>query len=111
MPGTITGIHMTRLLPDGSGKDNGEDDKAKIMLGPSAGQPIVLAPCNDLLATSYRRRYRGRADGARNQLAAAHGQREVPADYRNWPTSFLLMSSASPFSSMTTTQEIKMQNN
>jgi hypothetical protein len=49
-PGTITGIHMTRLLPDGSGKDFGEDDKAKIMLGPSAGQPIVLAPCNDLLA-------------------------------------------------------------
>jgi hypothetical protein len=49
-PGIVTGIHMTRLLPDGSGKDFGEDDKAKIMLGPSAGQPIVLAPCNDLLA-------------------------------------------------------------
>jgi hypothetical protein len=49
-PGTITGIHMTRLLPDGSGKDFSEDNKAKIMLGPSAGQPIVLAPCNDLLA-------------------------------------------------------------
>jgi hypothetical protein len=49
-PGAITCIHMTRLLPDGSGKDNGDDDKAKIMLGPSAGQPIVLAPCNDLLA-------------------------------------------------------------
>jgi Toprim domain len=49
-PGTISGIHMTRLLPDGSGKDFGEDNKAKIMLGPSAGQPIVLAPCNDLLA-------------------------------------------------------------
>jgi hypothetical protein len=49
-PGTITGIHMTRLLPDGSGKDFSKDNKAKIMLGPSAGQPIVLAPCNDLLA-------------------------------------------------------------
>jgi hypothetical protein len=47
--GTITGIHMTRLLPDGSGKDGTEENKAKIMLGSSAGQPIVLASCNDTL--------------------------------------------------------------
>jgi hypothetical protein len=39
---------MTRLLPDGSGKDGTEENEAKIMLGPSAGQPIVLAPCNDI---------------------------------------------------------------
>jgi hypothetical protein len=48
-PAAISGIHMTRLLPDGSGKDGGVEDKAKIMLGSSMGQPIVLAPCNDLL--------------------------------------------------------------
>jgi hypothetical protein len=47
--GTITGIDMTRLLPDGSGKDGTEESQAKIMLGPSMGQPIVLAPCNDML--------------------------------------------------------------
>ena len=49
IPSTITGIHMTGLLPDGSGKDGTEENPAKIMLGPSMGQPIVLAPCNDLL--------------------------------------------------------------
>jgi hypothetical protein len=48
IPSTVTGIHLTRLLPDGSGKDDA-DGKAKIMLGPSMGKPIVLAPCNDLL--------------------------------------------------------------
>jgi hypothetical protein len=47
-PGVITGVHTTRLLPDGSGKDGTEENQAKIMLGPSMGQPIVLAPCNDL---------------------------------------------------------------
>jgi hypothetical protein len=42
----ITGIHITKLSPDGSGKAG--TNKDKIMLGPSMGQPIVLAPCNDL---------------------------------------------------------------
>jgi Toprim domain len=49
IPGAVTGIHLTRLLPDGSGKDESDGKPAKIMLGPSMGQPIVLAPCNDLL--------------------------------------------------------------
>jgi Toprim domain len=40
-------IHLTRLKPDGSGKAGTKKDK--IMIGPSMGQPIVLAPCNDLL--------------------------------------------------------------
>jgi hypothetical protein len=109
-PGDITGIHMTRLLPDGSGKDNGDDHKAKIMLGPSAGQPIVLARamiCSRWLSPKVSRTRSRRTQS----LDAAHGRREVPADYRNWPTSFLLMSSASPFSSTTTTQEVTMQNN
>jgi phage/plasmid primase-like uncharacterized protein len=44
--GKITGIHLTRLLPDGSDRERGDD--AKIMLGLSMGSPIVLAPPNDL---------------------------------------------------------------
>lgn len=52
-PGVITitedavrGVHITRLLPDGSDRERG--DRAKIMIGSSAGSPLVLAPCNDL---------------------------------------------------------------
>jgi phage/plasmid primase-like uncharacterized protein len=44
-PTNVTGIHLTRLTPEGRKVATG----AKIMLGPSAGQPIVLAPVNDLL--------------------------------------------------------------
>lgn len=44
---TVAGVHLTKLKPDGSGKADVE--KPKIMIGPSKGQPIVLAPCNDLL--------------------------------------------------------------
>jgi hypothetical protein len=43
----ITGVHITRLAPDGSGKAGTVSDK--IMIGRSAGSPIVLAPPNDLL--------------------------------------------------------------
>jgi Toprim domain len=43
----VTGVHMTKLRPDGSGKADVE--KPKIMLGSSKGQPIVVAPLNDLL--------------------------------------------------------------
>jgi hypothetical protein len=43
----IRGVHLTRLLPDGSNRERG--DRAKIMLGRSGGSPIVLAPPNDLL--------------------------------------------------------------
>ena len=43
----IRGVHLTRLLPDGSDRERG--DRAKIMIGRSAGSPIVLAPPNDLL--------------------------------------------------------------
>jgi Toprim domain len=47
----VTGVHLTRLLPDGSGKAVFEDpdENAKIMIGFSAGSPILLAPPNDLL--------------------------------------------------------------
>jgi hypothetical protein len=47
----ITGVHLTRLRPDGSGKAifDDPDENAKIMLGYSVGSPIVLAPPNDLL--------------------------------------------------------------
>ncbi|MDX8483159.1 toprim domain-containing protein [Mesorhizobium sp. VK24D] len=42
----VRGVHLTRLLPDGSGKAG---EPAKIMIGRSQGTPIVLAPLNDLL--------------------------------------------------------------
>jgi hypothetical protein len=47
----VRGVHLTRLLRDGSGKAVFEDpdENAKIMIGYSAGSPIVLAPINDLL--------------------------------------------------------------
>jgi hypothetical protein len=38
-------IHLTRLLPDGSGRAMIESPK--IMIGPASGLPIVLAPIND----------------------------------------------------------------
>jgi hypothetical protein len=47
----VTGVHLTRLLPDGSGKAvfDDPDQNAKIMIGFSVGSPIVLAPPTDLL--------------------------------------------------------------
>jgi hypothetical protein len=47
----VTGVHLTRLKSDGSGKAvfDDPDENAKIMIGYSAGSPIVLAPPNDLL--------------------------------------------------------------
>jgi len=42
----LRGVHITRLAPDGRNKAHGT---AKIMLGHSVGNPIVLAPANDLL--------------------------------------------------------------
>jgi hypothetical protein len=44
----IKGIHLTRLVPDGSDRDRGE--KAKIMIGHSKGWPIVLSAPTDGLA-------------------------------------------------------------
>jgi hypothetical protein len=38
--GPVTGIHLTKLRPDGTGKADVE--KPKIMLGPSVGQPLVV---------------------------------------------------------------------
>src|SRR5262249_35446309 len=46
-PTAIAGVHITRLKPDGSGKDEREDKPAKIMIGRSKGWPLVLAPVND----------------------------------------------------------------
>jgi Toprim domain len=43
----VRGVHLTRLLPDGSWRLDGET--AKVMMGHSSGWPIVLAPLNDLL--------------------------------------------------------------
>jgi len=42
----VAGVHLTRLLPDGSGKDE-RRGPAKIMIARSKGWPLVLAPPND----------------------------------------------------------------
>jgi hypothetical protein len=44
-PTPIAGVHVTRLLPDGSNRLR--DEKAKIMIGFSTGNPTVLAPWTD----------------------------------------------------------------
>ncbi|WP_158646966.1 DUF7146 domain-containing protein [Bradyrhizobium huanghuaihaiense] len=46
----IAGIHLTRIRNDGTGKAGTQSDK--IMIGSSAGSPIVLAPPNDLLGVA-----------------------------------------------------------
>jgi hypothetical protein len=43
----VMGVHITRLLPDGSWRDRGDD--AKITIGHCLGSPIALASSNDLL--------------------------------------------------------------
>jgi hypothetical protein len=47
-PQAFRGVHITKLLPDGSWRL--DDEKAKFMIGHSAGSPIVLVPMNDGLA-------------------------------------------------------------
>jgi len=42
----VSGVHITSLKADGSGK--AETDRDKIMIGRSLGTPIVLAPVNEL---------------------------------------------------------------
>jgi hypothetical protein len=43
----VEGVHITRLLPDGSGKREVENEPTKIMIARSTGWPLVLAPVND----------------------------------------------------------------
>lgn len=45
-PQDVTGVHITRLTPEG---EKSNINPVKLTLGPSMGQPIVLAPPNDLL--------------------------------------------------------------
>jgi hypothetical protein len=58
---SVTGIHLTRLREDGAGKAGSDHDK--IMIGSSAGSPIVLAPPNDLLGLAI-------AEGIEDALSA-----------------------------------------
>ncbi len=44
-PGNVQGVHLTLLKEDGSGKAG--TDRDKLMVGPSKGFPIMLAPPND----------------------------------------------------------------
>jgi hypothetical protein len=62
VPQNVEAVHLTRLKPDGSGKIDGS--KAKIMLGPVSGKPIVLAPPNDLLGLAI-------TEGIEDALSAA----------------------------------------
>jgi hypothetical protein len=45
-PKVVTGVHLTKLTLAG---DKAETEPVKIMVGSSLGQPIVLAPVNDLM--------------------------------------------------------------
>jgi len=47
-PRIVRSVHVTRLLPDGSGRERGK--AAKITIGRPLGLPIVLAPVTDTLA-------------------------------------------------------------
>jgi Toprim domain len=44
--GAVSGVHLTKLRADGSGK--ADIEKPKIMIGPSMGQPIVVSSANNL---------------------------------------------------------------
>ncbi len=59
--GAVRGVHMIRLLPDGS--DRERHDAAKKTIGHCIGWPIVLAPPNDLLGLAI-------AEGIENALVA-----------------------------------------
>jgi hypothetical protein len=61
----VRGMHLTRLLPDGSGKATFEDpdEQAKIMIGRSAGWPLILAPPTDGLGLCI-------VEGIENALSA-----------------------------------------
>ena len=45
-PSQVMGVHLTLLSPDGGAKARTTTDK--MMIGPSSGWPIVIAPINDL---------------------------------------------------------------
>jgi Toprim domain-containing protein/CHC2-type zinc finger protein len=54
VPRTVCAVHLTKLLPDGSDRRHdkdadGKEKGNKIAIGAHRGQPIVLAPANDLL--------------------------------------------------------------
>jgi hypothetical protein len=57
----VRGVHMIRLLPDGSDRERHEE--AKKTVGYCVGWPIVLAPANDLLGLAI-------AEGIENALVA-----------------------------------------
>jgi hypothetical protein len=46
----VLGVHLIKLLSDGSDRIRGDDDDAKVTIGRGFVAPIVLAPPNDLLA-------------------------------------------------------------
>jgi hypothetical protein len=74
-PENVTGVHITRLTPTGQKVAS----KPKVMLGASAGLPIVLAPVNDLLGLAITE---GIEDGLAAYLATGLGVWAAGADTR-----------------------------
>ena len=64
----VMGVHLTLLLPDGSGK--ARVDTNKIMIGAVAGSPIVLAPMDDNLGLAITE---GIEDALSVHAATGHG--------------------------------------
>lgn len=67
----IVGVHLTRLLRDGSDRERSVGSKAKIMIGFSAGSPIVVGPPSDGLGLCI-------AEGIEDALSA-HEATGLPA--------------------------------
>lgn len=63
----VSRVHLTRLKPDGSGKAGAP---SKIMLGESDGNPLVIAPMNDMLGLAI---CEGIEDGLSLHLALGIG--------------------------------------
>jgi hypothetical protein len=77
----ITGVHLTALQSDGSGKANIE--KPKIIIGHRVTEPIVLAPMNDLLCLALTEGIE-EALPAMNYLESEPGRQVAPIACREW---------------------------
>ena len=78
----VKGIHLTLLRSDGTGKADVTPNK--LMIGASAGWPMVIAPVSDAGGLAITEgvedalfRYTGRPD-------LVHGRREPRISYRSW---------------------------
>ena len=100
LPAVVRGVHLTRLTMDG---EKAPIDLVKIMVGPSAGLPIVLAQANDLLGLAITE---GIEDGLSvlPRRVLAFGRLARPAICQSLQRCFHLMSSASRYSRIETSR-------